>query len=216
MKIISYKEFLISVGIKNSYKILKLYKGYLKESGWNKSIYNTGSIDKFGEPIPWFTYPCFHFLNNRLRNDLKIFEFGSGNSTLWFSNRTKEVISIEHNLNWYDKLKIELSNQQNVNYFYRNLSNGDYKNEILKYNNLFDIIVIDGRDRVNCIYNSLGALKESGVIILDNSDRDRYLKGISFLKKKGFRHIDFWGIGPLNHDGWCTSIFYRSHNCLEI
>ncbi|MFV9484344.1 hypothetical protein ACNI3T_10910 [Christiangramia sp. ASW11-125] len=210
------KAFLISIGIKNLYKNFKLYNGYLKETGWNHSVKQTSSVDKFGEAIPWFTYPCFRFLNTRLKKDLKIFEFGSGNSTLWFSKNSQKVFSVEHDKEWFEKLKIDLSNRGNVDYVHRTLTNGDYKNEILEYENFFDIIIIDGRDRVNCIFNSLGALKKSGVIILDNSDRDRYLEAISFLEEKGFRSIDFWGIGPMNHEEWCTSIFYRSGNCLGI
>ena len=40
----------------------------------------------------------------------------------------------------------------------------DYANEITKYNAEFDVIVIDGSDRVRCARNSLAALKPNGVI----------------------------------------------------
>jgi hypothetical protein len=84
------------------------------------------------------------------------------------------------------------------------------------YTNAFDAIVIDGRDRVNCCKNSLGALKAAGVIIWDNSERPDYQEGYDFLINNGFKRIDFGGIGPINPDAWCTSVFYRSNNCLGI
>jgi hypothetical protein len=81
---------------------------------------------------------------------------------------------------------------------------------------MFDIIVIDGRDRVNCAKNSLGALKEDGVIIWDNSERSKYAEGYAFLKDNGFKRIEFTGIGPVNSFAWSTTVFYRNKNCLAI
>ena len=93
---------------------------------------------------------------------------------------------------------------------------GEYSKTILRYNNAFDIIVIDGRDRVNCARNCLGALKDNGVVIWDNSDRDKYEEGYAYLVQNGFNRLDFDGLGPINCDGWRTSVFYRQNNCLGI
>jgi hypothetical protein len=76
--------------------------------------------------------------------------------------------------------------------------------------------VIDGRDRVNCTKASLGALKPDGSIVFDNSDRSDYESGYSFLQANEFRRLDFWGMGPINSYGWCTSVFYRTQNCFGI
>lgn len=54
------------------------------------------------------------------------------------------------------------------------------------------------------------------MIIWDNSDRERYAVGFDFLKEREFRRVDFWGVGPINHQEWCTTIFYRQDNCLGI
>lgn len=144
------------------YKTFNLYNGYLKDCGWNRSVKETASVDKYGEPIPWFTYPCLRFLEARLNKDLSLFEFGSGNSTLWFSKKMGRVFSVEHNLDWYRKLNILLRDSANVNYLYKDIFNGDYQNEILEHNIVFDIVVIDGRDRVNCCIKAIKALKDSG------------------------------------------------------
>ena len=210
------KKILISAGVKNLYKTLKLSDHYLKEVGWNLSVKKTASIDKYGDPIPWFTYPCIQFLDSRLNDQFSLFEFGSGNSTFWFGTKLGSVYSVEHDIKWFEKLNNILQNSPNINYSYKDIFNGDYQSEILKYENFFDIVVIDGRDRVKCCYNSIGSLKNSGVIIWDNSERERYAEAYDFLSEREFKRIDFWGLGPINHQEWCTSIFYRQNNCLGI
>jgi hypothetical protein len=88
--------------------------------------------------------------------------------------------------------------------------------EITKYVNMFDIVVIDGRDRVNCAKNCTAALRSGGVLVWDNSDRVEYRDGYDFLQAAAFKRIDFWGMGALATRRWCTSVFYRPENCLNI
>lgn len=116
---------------------------------------------------------------------------------------------------WYEKMK-ELIPVNAELYHIKLESNGKYSKLISKYNQVFDIIVIDGRDGVNCAKNSLSALKENGVIIWDNSDRDSYEEGYNYLLNSGYKRIDFEGMGPVNETLWCTSIFYKGENCLNI
>jgi len=188
--------------------------GYLKDMGFFESVRKKDSIDKDGNPIPWITYPAIEFLKTRLNKSMEVSEYGCGNSTLWLAKRVKSVISIEHNKSWFEKVnKIK---PKNVTLILKELNSGDYSREILNYYNSFDIIVIDGRDRVKCVKNSLNALKENGVVVWDDSDRKDYEKGYAFLKRNGFQRIDFWGIGATVAIKFCTSIFYRKKNCLGI
>ena len=69
---------------------------------------------------------------------------------------------------------------------------------------------------MNCAKRVLQALRSDGVVVWDNSDREKYEDGYAFLKGHGFRQIDFEGIGPVNIDPWSTSIFYRDNNCLGL
>ncbi len=210
------KKILIQLGIKNLFILYKLSNSYLKEEGWNLSVRKALPVNKDGKPIPWYTYSCIHFLEQKLPKGLSVLEYGSGHSTIWFSRRVENIISIEHNLKWYNFLKNELNHQPNVEYLSKNLSSGEYQNEVLNYRNQFDIIIIDGRQRVQCSLKSLNALKENGVIIWDNTDRIRYNEGFNYLVSNGFKRIDFWGMGPISYKSWCTSIFYKERNCLSI
>lgn len=173
-------------------------------------------LDMHGQAQPWFTYGFMAFLKERINDGMSVFEFGSGNSTLWFSKYGCKLVSVEHDLAWFNAMKDQLVSHPNVEYLHRDLENGTYAKEITNYSGIFDIIVLDGRDRVNCCLNSLGALKEKGVVIWDNSDREEYAEGYQFLKSNDFKRIDFHGLGPINSRAWCTSIFYREENCLNI
>src|SRR3954471_20501401 len=64
----------------------------------------TGScMDAAGEPIPWFTYPAIEFLGQFDWGGKRVFEWGSGNSSLWFARRAGSVRSIEHDRVWADR-----------------------------------------------------------------------------------------------------------------
>jgi len=188
---------------------------YLDDIGWIKSKIFGMPVDRFGEPLPWFTYPSLSFLAGRIKPDMSVFEYGSGYSTLWWSKRVARVVSCEHHIEWYGYLKDRVP--ANVEYIHQPLEvGGDYSKSILQFDESFDIAVIDGRDRVNCARAVPPKLNERGVIVWDNTDRERYEHGYSFLADNGFRRLDFEGLGPAKNNGWCTSVFYRDNNCLGI
>ena len=80
----------------------------------------------------------------------------------------------------------------------------------------FDIVIVDGRDRVNCVKNAIDSIKENGIIILDDSERMAYSEGVNFLLNNNFSKLDFWGISPGLFYKKNTTIFYRKDNCLNI
>lgn len=188
---------------------------FFLDSGWVASVREGMPVDKDGKVLPWFTYPSIAFLGPRLRADMCVFEYGSGNSTRWWSERVAKVVSCEHDKAWHERMRPLLP--ANVDYRHFELEEGGaYSQEILRHRAEFDIVVIDGRDRVNCARNCLGALRPGGVVVWDNSDRDIYAAGYEFLVASGFRRLDFWGMGPINNYAWCTSVFYRPDNRLGI
>ena len=171
-------------------------------------------MDAAGNPIPWFTYAAIEFLEKRLQKSFRVFEFGSGNSTRWWARRVDFLISCEHDPVWYNKMKSDLPS--GVTYLLETVENGSYARSVRISGTSFHIIVIDGTDRVECARRALDSLLPEGVIVWDNSDREEYRTGYDLLTREGFRRLDFFGLGPINAAGWCTSIFYREHNCLNI
>ncbi len=196
--------------------IVQLYvDSAIKNDGWFKSFKTKQAIDNAGNPIPWLTYPFMKFVENRLNDRLSVFEYGSGNSTLWFADRVKEVVSVENDQKWYEIVKLRLP--KNAKVIYRELEyHGKYAEEIANHNKKFDIIIIDGRDRNYCAELAVKHLNESGVVFFDNANLQIYVNGVNYLHENGFKQIDFWGISPVTPHATCTSVFYRTNNCLNI
>lgn len=190
-------------------------QSYLEQVGWFRSVDEGLPVDRDGNCLPWFTFSAISFLKGRINSKFSVFEYGSGNSTLWWSKRVARVVSYEHDAKWFETLRSIVP--ANVEYFHVPLEyGGDYSKAIRDYHNAFDVVVIDGRDRVQCARNAIGALKKWGVFIWDNSDRSTYEEGYQFLRDQGFKRLDFEGLGPINDYQWSTSVFYRDENCLEI
>ena len=191
------------------------HSGYLVEQGWFNSFQAGTPVDKNNKPIPWLSYPCIDFLKDRLNKDLSVFEFGSGNSTIFYSSRVKKIISIEHNKSWYEKIKKELPENAQI-IFYEFHPDSEYAKAIKLQNEKFDIIIVDGMDRVNAIKYSIEGMSEKCVVILDDSERIEYKSGVEKLIAQGFKRIDFWGISAAELYKKCTTIFYKEKNCLGI
>jgi hypothetical protein len=191
------------------------HNGYLVDTGWINSFIEKEPVDKNNYPIPWLTYPAISFLSGRLNRDLLIFEYGSGNSTLYYSKIVKKVVAVEHNKTWYEKIKSKLAENSEIVFVNLDYS-GIYCQTIKSTNQKFDIIIIDAEDRVNCIKNCLNNLSETGIIILDDSEREEYGEGIEFLIQNNFRRLDLWGISAGFIHQKATTILYRESNCLNI
>lgn len=200
---------------------------------WRNS--KDGGSDALSDAVPWITFAAREWLNSFLRKDMTVFEWGSGGSTLYISKKVKEIVSVEHDSEWYKKvskilavnhvhncellLKLSLSNKnvkrERIPGFYlsnveacRNLSFENYCKAIEKHpKNYFDLVIVDGRARISCIYHARNKVKRGGFLMLDNSERDEYVPGINLLKS--WRRKDFFGPGPFNPYFWQTSIFQK-------
>jgi hypothetical protein len=192
-------------------------KSNLKEEGWFKSFYTKRSVDDKGKPIPWFTYSAIHFLESRLKPHFEVFEYGCGNSTLWLAERVKSVDAVEGDKSWVEYLLPKMPTHVKIMYYpVQEEENGKYAQAITETGKLYDIVIVDGRDRNNCVINAVNYLKEEGVIILDNSDRPDYQKSIDFLIGRGFKKIDFIGNTSVVAMISSTTFFYKPNNCLNI
>jgi len=201
--------------------------------------------------LPWFTFSSLNFLVHILDSDWKVFEYGCGYSSFFWSSRVKEYHGVEDDENWYnvtstkinkdanielvkknDNFKINLlmtldkkypnknnlsDEKMNEKHGISNLNFQEYANHISKFpEKYFDVIVIDGKARKFSTFSALNKIKDSGIFILDNSDRVQYKPIFEFLFDNGWFKIDFWGDGPLNSYKWCTSFFIKDLNALRL
>lgn len=188
---------------------------HLVECGWVASSRSKRPVAADGSPLPWYTYPAICFLERSLPNSVTVFEYGCGNSTLWWSERAEHVVACEHDEAWYREMADRVPDSVDLRHI-ELVYGGNYCKLAASMVSAFDVVVIDGRDRVNCALNVIAALKPGGVIVWDNTEREYYQSGYDFLLNNGFRRIDFVGFGPVNPEPWSTSVFYRDENCLGI
>ena len=180
-------------------------------SGWVKSVLSGRPVDAQGNAIPWFTYPAIEFLEAVVRKEWRVFEWGSGNSTIWWSRNCESVTAAENNAAWAAEVRPKLS--KNAQVLLHEDKDG-YVNAI-KGGLVYDVIVVDGEHRNECAYACVPHLSDKGIIVYDNSDRSEYDPSISHLESLGFHRVDFWGLIPSYVYRNCTSIFYRDPASLK-
>jgi len=157
-----------------------------------------------GEFWPWYTFPAIEYLSQIDFGKDAVFEYGCGSSTIFWAQRAKKVVSVEHDADWASKIrKIAPNNVEIV----APLHGLDYPYALSKSEDRFDVIVIDGLKRVECCRNLGKALKTGGLVILDNSDW--YSTAASILRDLDLLQVDMSGWGPLNNYTWTTSIFFH-------
>jgi Methyltransferase domain len=152
----------------------------------------------FGDPAylqklekPWWSFNA----QDRIRalldgGDKEVFEYGSGASTLWLSRRAKSVTSVEYDEGFHRVMSEKLADAKNTELILappRKLAEGEssrYQSGQPNYAGLdfekfvkavdrddrkYDLIVIDGRARPQCLEVALGHLKEGGTVFFDDT-----------------------------------------------
>lgn len=166
---------------------------YLSDTGWKLSADLKESVDREGKPLPWITYPAITFVSRLVRNDWRVFEYGAGNSTLWW----RERCTVE---------SVESDPEYAAHYGVRHAVGDAYVNAPV---GAYDVVMIDGIDRNECAARAVHHLKPGGFILFDNSERPDYAEAYGLLKAAGFLRLDFFGLGPIATYGWQTSIFTK-------
>jgi len=196
-------------------RLLHHKNSYLKTTGLFNSYKKGYPVNTSDEPLPWMNYSVISFLENRLNDEMDVFEYGSGFSTLFYARHVLSVYAVESDRNWYLKLTSMIPEKVTLKHIEFDYDS-EYCRFILHTQKQFHLVVIDGRDRIRCSENCLNNLTDDGVIIFDDTERTKYEDGIRFLINSGFRKIDFEGLKAAGFEMHRTSIFYRDNNCLGI
>lgn len=183
------------------------------------------------DEIPWMTFKSIEFLKSKLKKNMRIFEYGSGGSTIFWGRHGCETVSVEHDQNWYNLVQSEIhkkklyscrlllrtadANASDEVYSAENVQrclseDGNYNNKnFYRYvhsiddypDRYFDFIVIDGRARNSCFLNAVKKIKIGGYIIWDNTDRESYL----WLVNKNYDNLEFIDLpGPSPYSEFFT------------
>jgi hypothetical protein len=165
-----------------------------------RSAREQACIDADGNPVPWYTYPALEYLRQLDWRDRSVFEYGSGNSTIFWSRIAKRLVSVESDVEWAQRVRPQLPQHCELLY------HPQQKDYVGALSEPFDVVVVDGEWRFDCAQQARQFLSPRGLIILDNSDW--HPRTAEFLRSCGLLQVDFTGLGPINPYSWTTSIFF--------
>lgn len=124
---------------------------------------------------PFFVHEAILKLEELIQPGWRVFEWGSGASTLWLGAdmMVRHAVSVEHDREWYEKTRVELGRYfvADVELVHADLG-GPYEKYIKSYPlGHFDLILVDGRNRADCLKYAPPHLKPGGLLVLDDSQR---------------------------------------------
>jgi len=132
---------------------------------------------------PWLTGEAVRLLDSLLRPRDRGFEWGSGRSTLWLSDKIAQLTSVESDPRWYQKVRADLEGgaRSNVELLLREI--GDEPSDPAQHpfvraidaqeDGSLDFALVDGWGRSACALAALDKLKPGGLLVID--DAHRYL-----------------------------------------
>lgn len=190
------------------------------------------------KPSPWITFDAIEFLARRVVPGWKVFEYGSGGSTLYWLSMGTECVSIEHDAEWHAKLLPLIPGGAKIDYrlvppepagsgsarsggddpeFYhsslaefRGNSFWSYVTQIDEFPaGHFDLVLIDGRSRASCIRHAMPKVRPGGMLVVDNGDRSRYYRSNQQQLNADFELISFPGLCPAAPCQSQTDVFVR-------
>ena len=188
----------------------------LRVQGWQGSISRGRPQLADGTSVPWMTYPAIYFLEGALRDEMRLFEYGSGGSTAWFAERVKEVTAVEADRFWL----LQVPRAENIRLRHVETEADWYTDSRTDYVQAavdgapWDVIVIDGHARNDCAQVAGSLLTPTGFIVLDDTHNPRLAPAQSCLSDQGFGRIDFAGYRPGLAERGVTSIFSRDFNSI--
>jgi len=94
----------LSAGLKFRASLAAYSRNYLQQKVWHKTVYGVQSVNNQG-PIPYITYPALMMLERIMLPTQRAFEYGCGNSSLWWSQKVSSIVAVEHNELWASRIR---------------------------------------------------------------------------------------------------------------
>ena len=139
---------------------------------------------------------------------VKVLEWGSGGSTVYFTRFMKERgiayrwVSIEYNALWYSKVSEETKDDPSVSIVLFDVGNNSLRqrhiemNEYVSYpsslNEEFDLIFVDGRKRRRCVLEAKRMLSQDGTVFLHDAQRKHYQCAFAAYSDHRFVGVHLW------------------------
>ncbi len=169
----------------------------------NRELVQWQMIDPSNNLVfPWFTHPFLEVLKTWDLKDKVVLEYGAGRSTCWWAEKARFVVAVEANPEFFISVRAEL-NERKLNdkahvclaevnegeqdielqseyinapwrtYAFERKHPGQYTGP---WDCAFDVIVVDGVLRYECIKAAISALSDcGGKLIVDNWQQDGFI-----------------------------------------
>jgi predicted O-methyltransferase YrrM len=134
--------------------------------------------------IPWLTFDAIRYIASELPDGAKVFEFGSGHSTLYWLRRGATVNSVEDEASWHEMLSSTLAERALSNcHLVHAETLSTYLSAIETCSPASqDLVLVDGAHRRDCVIAAIPYVKPGGMLVVDNTDwhwfRDAPIQGI--------------------------------------
>lgn len=150
-------------------------------------------MNKFKSFTPLMHKHEYEFIEKNLSSEDTLLEWGAGSSTLYFSGLVKNVISIEHDIDWVNVIKnlIEAYNVKNVEIHHiaahfpepkpcRYEQFKDYIHYPVVNKFKFTKVLIDGRARKYCAKYLYDTIDENVDVFIHDFNRPDYQKTLKY------------------------------------
>lgn len=156
--------------------------------------------------MPWITFDAIRAIEGHARPGTRVFEFGSGHSTLYWAEKGVEIHSVEDDRGWHDLLARRISGMPNAHLYYEPGQDG-YVSRIEQVGGTFDVVVVDGSHRKECLKKALAFVKPGGLLVVDNTDW-HWFSDVDQVVPEGWRKQAY--------PGWAPFIGHQSETTLWV
>ena len=172
--------------------------------------------------LPWWSLSAIREIEKYLNHSHRVFEWGSGGSSIFLAKRCMELTVVEHDPSWFKQVEARL-NEQKITNSLLNLREINLENEQAFHaspyaktlKSTYDLIVIDGEDhfgpesswsaRESCFcLAERWICKDGGLIVVDDSWRYPTLR----LKTNARKMVVHESIGPCRLGVTSTDFHY--------
>jgi predicted O-methyltransferase YrrM len=162
---------------------------------------------------------------------MKVLEYGCGYSTIWWAKRVSSVVSVERSTHWLEEVRQALSKHSlaNVQLLPFQRFSGNTEEDILAGQDIaglapiirdyatlgnaepesYDVVVIDDIFRNETASAGVALVKPGGLLILDDSERERYQPTVNLLRELGWSFSSFYGVSPYHFHEKQTTIWHK-------
>lgn len=180
---------------------------------WLRSLFAIHDLDDMIHlDLPWWTFSAIDRVDEFLLQhpQAHVFEYGSGSSTIWLAKRAGVVESVEHSPDWTARMAPRIRRYSNIRLRavapslsvnprcasekagWQGLDFSDYVHAI-DDTSTYDLIIVDGRARNDCLRAAIDRLSPGGLIVFDDSYRERYQTA---LRACDLARYDARGLSP--------------------